>query len=314
MRLPHFIHSIRVWSPDSAKIKQRFFIRDEILFGTDKTADVYLKDLPGFFARVDFKAEEIHYLEEDRIEKIEAGEIFQIQSFVCQWKAFNLFSKKIRWASIVFLTGLLFIFLVHSLLLNSGSNKHIVCSRRLEKISSGAWGTSEGDAAEQMFFRNLGELKKSFQTSLKTKQWAKSRAELDSIESTLESERHAECGTLRPAQVLEAQFSRALIVDYLKDQNTLAAAEEIRRFRNRFQSDDLDRLENRVFKAAHKIYLEGYRLEEEDFEKGNELMEKAQQTCVLLDHDPMCFKVKKEVHEQPIERPSRERRVVGTKG
>jgi len=305
------IHCVRVWDPRSARISQRFFLRKhEVLFGSDKAVDIKLKVATGFYARLDFQTQEIHFIEADRVVPAEPGNLIGVGDYVVQWKILNIFDRRFRWAVLGLLLSTIFL----SFFAFFHSSSHVdECSDLDRKIAIGDWNSKDVmDQKNQEFLNGIFELKKSFQTALHQNAFVKARAELQSLELTLaqrkvwnrprsaslkdiqsgEDQSNFVCDIRKPLQILEWKLTERLASSYFKQKNFLAAAKELKTFHSRFgiSPDNSISIERRILRQAEKIYYEGYRLEDDEPERGEEMMENAQEICRELGKDRNCFR------------------------
>ncbi|MBN8554206.1 MAG: hypothetical protein J0L93_02080 [Deltaproteobacteria bacterium] len=286
------IYSLRIWNPDAVGIKRKFFLKDEVVFGSDKKSDVVLKDLEGLHARFNFSTNEIYFLSSGKTQSIEAGSLFQIGRCIFQCTEIRLFSKQMQ---ITMAAALFGIFLLWSASLLSEHSKP-ACSSFAMKIADGLWNTTSADLNEKYILSDLQEFRKSFSSALKEKNWIKARGELNSIQQAIASARLPEaCRVFSAYSNLEARLSEHLIGEHLQNREPILAARELEKFANsalvqNFSKMKIERWKKKIRQAAGKLYLEGYEIEEEDLEKANELYEKAQATCLALHLPSECYR------------------------
>jgi hypothetical protein len=279
------IKCLRIWRPRVSRIRSKYFLKSQILFGTDRSADIPLENVSGLYARLDFDASEIHFLEDDRIKRVGPGELFQMGNYVFQWKKIDVLKRKGLLSGVTVLALGVLILFIFSFLKNETTNEDSRCSPRAERLLRGLW--TANNASDEIFFKELSALKASFSSALRSHHWAKARAELDGMGASLEVEDCDFESVLRP---LEFRLSKSLIFFYLSESNLKAAVTEIVRFKAKYPGHELDRLEVRVLREARRLYFEGYRLEEEDPLKGGDIMEEAEQICRTLGRDTHCFR------------------------
>lgn len=283
------LYCLSLWDPLKEKIRKKYFIKNEIIFGSDKDADVRLENTPGLMARLDCQTEELWFIADEKVETVKEGALFQMGEHVFQWKKINFLKTKwTRWF-LMLIPGMVLL----SLLCCFPVKQHFNCSEKALKIVSGSWGSSSAPDEHKAFFHEIHELKKSFEEALKKQGLMKARAELNGIKKILEKEQiPSECGGQTVLVKLEAKMSEKVARFFLKENNVLAASKELHRFKTTYASETLFSLEKRVLRSARKVYLEGYRLEEENPEKGEELMEQARQICLTLGQSSDCFRSK----------------------
>lgn len=282
------LHRIRIWDPSCPKIRQRYFLKTEIVFGSDKNADIVVPDGPGFGARLDFESGELHYLEEEKISNIDTKTLFQVGAFVFQWTRVDWWKKEWNWAAGAFLGGLL---LLSVCFLWKPASESAYCSPRFVRAAQGAWSESGARVSDKDFFQSLSGLKKSFQEALKLNQWAKARLELNSVREILGRENAPkDCGIFAALEEMEGRLSQRLVFEHLKKDDLVSAALEAQKSKQRISETAYASLEKRVIRAARKTYLDGYRLEEESPEKSEALMEAAHEACLSLSREAECFR------------------------
>ncbi len=283
------IHHLRIWDSQSSRIKSKYFVKKEILFGSDAKADVRMDSLSGFYARLDFETGELYFLETQQSETLKSGDIFQMGTSAVQWKIFKPLPRSFYGMGFIILFG-------SSLLLWSytrGKKAEPPCSNRSIKIASGSWGVSGVSPEDRRFFEDLRDLRKSFLKGLKSMEWVKARADLNSIREFFNREdQDPRCGVLQSLTALEGRFSEALILKNLREKDPLKAAQVWKKFKDEFQTEDLEYLKKRMIREALKTYYQGYRLEDESAEHGQDLMDQAQKVCLYLNLPENCFKPK----------------------
>jgi hypothetical protein len=289
MKLKTKINCIRIWSPGSEKIKNRFFLKSDIIFGSDLASDICITELEGLQARLDFQEKELSHFQNDKLEYIEEGQIFQLGPYVFQWKTISPFKKSYILPLSCISISLFFILIISIW----PKEAKIDCSARSLKLASGYWGSSSARPKDKKFFANLQTYKLSFLKAVKNKNWLKARSELNEIELRVRDvNAQKACGILLPLVQLERRLSENLIRGFLKDSSLLLAAEEIQSFKTKFPENNLERFEKRIMKDIRKKYFQGYRLEEKDPEKAFALMEQAEEACMALGLEGDCFRPK----------------------
>jgi hypothetical protein len=281
---------LRLWRPSSRRIEQRIFIRNEVIFGSDKSSDIYLQDLEGLHARLDFRTSELHFLASGQMIHAEPGEIFQINGYVFQWKEFRVWRKPI-------LTSAAMIFLGIGCLMGITHFHHARekipshCSPRAEALLRDQTDDSLSPS-ELSFLNTIREQKKSAVEAITEHQWVKASAEIHSLEQILRAEESQDCSLLHLISSVRLRFSKAIISEHLQNERINEAADELNRLRTLISDVDLTRLERRILRSTQKIFLTAYRLEEVDPMKADDLLERADRVCAILGYDPQCYKPK----------------------
>jgi hypothetical protein len=286
------IHSIRIWTADSQRIKRKFFLKDHVVFGSDKKADIRVADLQGLHARFDFSTQTLHHLESGEVQTIEPDSLFQLGTIVFHWKEIRWWNKNLQVSLLATAMGIL----VLGFSLFWGSHRQPVCSAFVLKVAQGNWTGSSSDANEKYILTDLQQLKTSFHDALKAKNWIKAQSEVNSIVQILSSVKaDATCGMHETILGIELKLSEHMMVEHLQNSEPDLAAQEFNRFWNRdssLQKEELkfERWQKKIRRAASKLYLDGYEIEEENFEKSSELMEKAQKICLAIHLDRECYR------------------------
>lgn len=274
------IFALRIWDPASSRIRKKFFLKSEILFGSDSSADVRIPELKGLVARYDTQQNELHWIESGKSEVIPEGHLFQIGSFVFQWKVFHLFESPRKFITL----GLLGVAGAAGLLLWASSDHLYLCSERVQKLASRDW-------AEFPELTDYYRLKEAFEGALKARDLARSKGELMSLVELVDSEgADTRCGHRKVIFEMQRDFFSALLIQKLKTGDLSGALETFKNFKEMNPEPVyLQKLLRPLLRLAKKIFYEGYRLEETDSDRGGELMDQAQGLCQALQLKDFCF-------------------------
>ena len=277
------LYQVRFWEPKTSKIKTRFFIKNLIVLGSDKTCDLKHSDLEGLHARLDFRNQCLLDLQTNDEKTIEEGELFQVGELIFQW-SLVLKLPKSAWLT----TGL---FGLGVLLLLTAYVLHDPCTEKEKKIASGNWQKYTEDPT----FDLLSKTRASALDAMKSGLWVRARGELNSIKEIILPEIQDErCGCMNPLENLEARLSLGLSKHYLKQNQLMDAVDEVLRWRERrpeVLKDERERFLRQILRQASRKYVEGYRLEDEDSERGRHMMEEAHEVCDKLGLEPQCFRL-----------------------
>ncbi len=280
------IYLLRVWRPNKNKIFNRFFLKSEVLFGSDVSADIKLEQANGIIARLDCSSLEIIDLKSGQISKIESNELFQVGESVCQLREVSKIPVQSKWTITGLCASVLLLFFIHFL---RGEKEKQSCSELAQNIQQGIYRYDGFNEDIQNSARRLAGYKSEFKQAIKEKQWVKARSELSSLFILFEDIETPHCSLLQAKEVLEGELSKNLISYYLREKNPKSAAEELAQYSQKYQNDSLLKLKSRILRLAKKQYYEGYRLEDENPAKGAELMEASQEICLLLGETEKCF-------------------------
>jgi len=258
------IQLIRIWDSRTAKIRTHFFLRKEILIGADRSSHLRLKDVRGFEAKINFDTQTIRRLDQSDVEKLELGGIFQLGPYALHWRSFKFaeYSSRRRLIGMI----LLLTFFLGSLI----------------------W----------LQFREspqcpaIGKISINFERALREEIYVKARVELNQLKQDyLSLTKSAACAEGVEAKKLEARFWTAVLQQSLDLKDANAVAQNFLELKKLSLKDRREQLlERRVIDLAREVYLDGYRAEDQDFEKGLELMEKAREICRAIHLPPDCFK------------------------
>ncbi len=290
----HFkIHVLKIWNSQNAEIKFRVFFGKQVTVGSDRKANLKLSGIHGFEAQINFEESKLVWLERDAPEAIERDRIFQVGPYAILWSSYHpVQNTAVLWKSTLVASVLALIWMGTSL---GSSEPH--CSLLEKIVASGRWsgGGALLNPKENATLESLQKSSRSFKEALKEGAFVRARAELQAMRkgvATLTAP--AACGVMAPIDEMELKFSRKLMGDYLKDDDVLGAAREWARMRQMEgpREGRSSVYERRLLAAARDLYMEGYRLEEEDTERAYELMERAREVCRTMNEGDECFRKK----------------------
>lgn len=267
------LHFIRVWDSRTAQVRNRFFFRSEILIGSDKSNHLRLKDLKGFEAKIQFYDGTLRVLENAGAEQIYPQKIFQIGSYAFHWRKINLRPKFDR--------------------------RKMILSLFLLTVGIGLLSWTQGRALPScplfsVYLKNpvSKNLVTAFEKAVARKAFVKARADLSGIKKDFSLFARSEsCEQSSDIKSLEASFWSGILQQNLEAKDGEAAAKNLNALKSLSLKDRREfLLERRVVDLARDFFLEGYRMEDQDFEKGLTLMEKARSICRSLGKPEECFR------------------------
>lgn len=288
MSLQRKIRLLRVWRSHAKRIQMKWYLKSEVIFGSDSLADIRIEETPNARARLDFETSELYWIDLDRTDSIPSGEIFQLGDLVFQWKEWEIPSRKHGLLFATTLAGVL-ILLTASRFLSTTEPKPSPCTTKalalFQETPKRQWLDRDRE-----YLENFDALKNSFKVAIRAKEILKARSELGEIERQLELESRKGCETLPLLTSFEKIFLKAVVYYHLESRNGVEAAVQLQSLKAKNSSENFSSIEERIIRLARKTYLEGYRLEERDAATGDELMNRAQKVCEILDQKRDCFK------------------------
>lgn len=281
------INYVRYWSPAEDKIHQRIFLKNEVLFGSDKSADIRLEQQEGFCARLDFQSKELHLLQQNEVLSIKRDQFFQIGGYVFQWTHRELLTKRGRWVLASVASGMLLLVVAFAL----PAENSVFCTAKEDKIASLDWSAESSAASEHDFFSELSAYLKSYETALQERNFLVAKTELSEIKKLVDVENTPiACGVQRALKKIEEGFSEKLALSFLKSGDVINAAKEVSRFQSLYGREELVILTKRIKSEAKELLFKSWRLKNKDPDKAYEIKKTVREVCLLLAEQGECFK------------------------
>lgn len=291
------IHFLRIWSPYTHRISFKYYFKSQIVIGSDKTADLTLQNLVGFFARLNFSEKTLNFLDHPEAQAVEEGKLFQLGEYALQWRQIRFLqpNRKAMGSAALAIIGLLLM-----ALLTTGFVGFDRCKGVQRALGRGDWSKrflADLPERDQKRFEVAKSLRAEFQKAITGKDFVKARSVLNELKRNFDSENiDLSCGLSDWIGSLETALSHALIKDYLKANEVIKAAEEYSRIRHSRPSGGI---ESRLIRAARDLYFEGYRLEDDESDEAYLKMDQAREVCRILNLDADCFRGTKKTRLRP---------------
>lgn len=270
--IPTF-HRVRVWHPHSAKINEKWFIKNEVVLGCGDDCHFKIDIDAAIGCRIDLQHQEMRDLITGKSMAIKPGEIFQFQNHVIQWTPITLNKKR---KLMGFLGGLILLVAFSAFLLFS-SSASITC--KLNNVSH----------IKKEELQKLAPYETSFVEALKFNNFIKARIELDSIREIISTAVDARCPLPEIVNRFEGRLAWAQFRDAIKRSSLEQAATEVVKLKELESSFHILAGE-RLSKLARRLYIKAYKLEDKDPVAAQDLMDKVQSICIQIGYSEKCLK------------------------
>ncbi len=280
---PGPIIRFRYWNATSSKVKEKFFIKEAILIGSDAHCDITIHDLEGVQAQIHFKdgvCEDYHRGLKDKVSK---NELFQIGNHVFQWRELSL--PHLSLAAKVTILGSIASCLAFMVFLGLSSADPTSCRGLAAEFSQPQWRSSIPEIKEALILRQRAN------EALEKKDYRRALTEIETlVEKTQAYDIGEFCGPRRSISKLKRNYILQLARD-----DILAGS-----LRERFSlfnkqwlellSADREFVQGKLIKLIRKQYLKGYRLAERDESKSEKMIEDCETACEILGLTSDCYR------------------------
>ena len=155
------IHRLKSWSDQTSRIKTHLFIKNEILFGREKSCDIRQDEIPSISHRLNFQSRELHDLQNQVVQSLQDQELFQIGSTVymlAQPPQLRVPVKYILTFSLIVVAITIFSFVPRE--------ESMKCTPTEKMTASGRWSYKGGDKEVKDYFDKLILGRKLFKSAL----------------------------------------------------------------------------------------------------------------------------------------------------
>lgn len=283
------VRKLRIWRTKSEKICSKFFIKEELLFGSSKEADVREDQLKPLEARLDIKTMELLNLESGEVVSALENEPFQVGESIYQWTSVSVSKKQQRLGAV--LGGSLIIVLLLCFFVPQ-KDAQIKCSSLETKIYHQKWSDKNGSEIEQQLFKKLRQIRLEFKAALREGQLLIARSLLSEMKKTiLEQNMRPECGGLHPIYELEEGLVKKILSQKIKEGDLISASEVFMNFKSKAKNPSvLEGFDRKLRYYALRRYQEGYQKSDFKPEEAFDLMEEARTICRVLQEVDTCFR------------------------
>jgi len=270
------IHRLNSWSDKTSKIRTHLFIKNEILFGEEKSCDIRQDELQGISHRLDFLSHELHDLHNEVVHKLRDQELFQIGSTVYMLAQPPRFRMPIKYSLAL---GLIVIAIMA---FSFGPQpKTVVCSPMERMIASGRWKYEGKDDSIKAYFEDLVRGRKLFKSALQRGDLLTASVELQDLKTKIHQ--NESCATQAALEDLERKLTEKRILNLIKTNQNILAAELVG------QNRGFDLLEERIVKKAKHMLWEAWKIENKDPERSFELKKQIREICEKLGRPQSCL-------------------------
>lgn len=303
MNFRFVLHRLQVWDPATGRMRQRFFLRSQIIIGGDPKSDLRLAGLDGIFAKIDFSEGDLDLLREGRSLKIMAKEIFTVGPYALLWTPIDSSFLSPWKYSLLGVAGLILAVGLYVLLRGSEP----ICNQLEVRLARQQWSGRPLEGEEQVLLSEVRSAVESARQALTEKNWVKLKSQIRDVDQRLDlSTQRGACRTDRAVRDLEFKMRRGLFREHLERRELSEALAILQEMISAGGKKGTIGLKRELLKSARELYLEGYRREDESADEGAEIKDRATEICTQLGYES-CFEGVSELGTKPKEAPDDEK-------
>jgi len=295
------VYSLRVWRSETGRVSRKYYLKNTILLGSDKTKDLIIKTASAFEAKINFKSKSLMYIEDGLELEFPEKKLLQISEDIIQWEFKELpsFVSKHLLIWPIFLVGIM-----TALYAFPSSEEELVktCSSKQRKTALGKWSEKRVASSSKDYFRNLRLFRKDFHFSMRKKDFLRAKYNLDQLK--LMVPRNDFCSTWSHIGELEFKYLEQLVFKLLKSDEILASARLIDSFKSEYPNIfGIKMLETEVLSRAKSLLWKAWRLEKTAPKKSYLIKKQVKRVCQLIRAGALeCISSASEAQETSLKR------------